>query len=267
MNETELRAVLMVRFPLLAEVTSGFESSIRLDLDNSYRSVLKATLRTIRPEVAEGALDSMVTWGDVFAWVATPDSGITSNGVEPLFDRALLQSPSVRLRTLERRDYDALYHSAIDPVRGSRWRFRGRTPSPEAFESMLFDGVLAQFAVASRSSDRCIGLVAAYNPDLGSGHVAFAFYKVFGNESPGGAMTEAAVLFLQHCFDSWPLRKVFIELPSFNRGLVTTMEDMGLATFEGSQLDYFYSNGAFHDLLHLSISRETWLNRMAPWFR
>ena len=261
--DEQFRNLLRAKFPRLAEETGDFASEGIIDLDHTYWVGLRSVLHSLRPDATNELLGSLTIWGDVFAWFAN-DGPIAA--VPPLLDPATLTSANVRLRTLTPADFGPLYEAATAPSSGARWRFRGKTPSPEMFQATLFDNVLAQFVVAGRNRSDCIGLVVAYNPDLACGHAAFGFYRVNCPSAPRGAMMEGAGLFIQYCFDSWPLRKIFIELPSYNGFLIETLVRLGVVKHEGKLCDYYFHNGKYCDLEHYSIARTTWQERLGPWF-
>lgn len=60
---------------------------------------------------------------------------------------ARLSSRRVRLRPIERGDYENLYRSELAESLISRWRHRGATPSPDSWAQNLWLGVLSQFLI------------------------------------------------------------------------------------------------------------------------
>lgn len=54
---------------------------------------------------------------------------------------------SYRLRPVLPVDYDHLYVWSTEPPTSLTWRFRGQIPSPESFPTLLWNGILTQFAI------------------------------------------------------------------------------------------------------------------------
>src|SRR5688572_24966393 len=80
--------------------------------------------------------------------------------------RPSLTGRTAVLRPVTPDDYPSIYHWSTTPPTAETWRFRGATPSPDAFAATLFDGVLAQYVVATRSNPaKPAGLVQAFNYD------------------------------------------------------------------------------------------------------
>jgi RimJ/RimL family protein N-acetyltransferase len=231
-----------------------------LQLGHAHRAALIALLSQYRPDSA-GLAESVHTWGDIFDWYGAQ---LTGEVRDPTFSAS--SSPRVQIRALQPSDVPSLYSAASDPVLGHRWRYRGRTPSFAEFEATLFEGVLAQFAVAPKDSGAICGLVTLYNADLANGHAFLGVVR--GKRVPGdqGSMMDGCILLIQHAFASWPLRKIYFEVPGYNMHLVDGLIDAGFATEEGRLQEFFFFNGEYFDKVYVSIHRHVWLERMGPWF-
>jgi RimJ/RimL family protein N-acetyltransferase len=147
--------------------------------------------------------------------------------------RGALASDRVRLEPLLPDDPSVmgdLYRAAIDPISSYRWRFRGATPSPQEFTALLFDGVHCQYVARHPPSRRLLGLVVAYDYQPEPGHVKVGFVRSADGEL-GGLMVEAMFLFVDHLFRTFPLRKVYSEVPDYNLDLVAGLPP-GLLTQE-----------------------------------
>lgn len=161
----------------------------------------------------------------------------------------------VRLRPMVDADVEPLYLASFDPATSSAWRYRGRTLSPAAFIETLDEGVRAQYIVELRSTGEAVGLVSAYDHNQAGLHCKVAFVR-FGRRSPGsgGAVMEGMLAFITHLFATFPYRKVFAEVPSYNMGLF----EPGFAQEEGVLRDYLFHEGAPADLHIVSFHREQW---------
>lgn len=147
--------------------------------------------------------------------------------------RGSLASARVRLEPLRPDDPSVmgdLYQAALDPGSAYRWRFRGATPSPQEFSALLFDGVHCQYVARHPLSHALLGLVVAYDYQPEPGHVKVGFLRS-GDAALGGLMIEAMFLFVDHLFRTFPLRKVYSEVPDYNLDLVAGLPP-GLLTRE-----------------------------------
>ena len=76
----------------------------------------------------------------------------------------------VDLRPLTSDDYKEIYEWSTNLSEAFRWRFGGRTPSPEEFAHSLWINVLAQYLVVDENEEKQ-GLVVLYDADHVNGHV------------------------------------------------------------------------------------------------
>ncbi len=164
-------------------------------------------------------------------------------------------STRVRLRPLLDEDLTALYLASFDPATSSAWRYRGRTLPPDEFVATIADGVRAQYVVELVDTGTAVGLVSAYDHHASGLHCKVAFLRV-GPRTPGsgGAVIEAMLLFITHLFDTFPYRKIFAEVPSYNLGLFAE----GFAQEEGVLRDYLFHRGRPADLHIVSFRRDQW---------
>lgn len=136
------------------------------------------------------------------------------------------------------------------------WQWNGLPESSESFSATLNAGVLCQFVAVSRRSGLPLGLVRATAPNFFHGH---AFLSLYFSESSRRtpATTEAAVLFIDHCFVGYSLRKLYAET------LETNLADF--ASGEGKFFDtearfrgYTLQQGHPVDKLVLTVDGERW---------
>src|SRR5215475_8297103 len=76
-----------------------------------------------------------------------------------------LQGRHARLRAVTAADYPYLMELQTAPEQLIRWRYRGRTFSPEQMAQSLWQSVLTQYLIVRNDNDEPAGLVVAYNPD------------------------------------------------------------------------------------------------------
>lgn len=120
----------------------------------------------------------------------------------------------VALRGVVPSDIVALYllHTGPD---GYLTRLGGTTPSLEAFQRVLFDGVLVQMIVDVPQEQRIAGLVTmyGYNPRDATCLASL----VSTTRQPDRIRTILGLLVLcEHAFDRLSLRKIYFEIPEYN---------------------------------------------------
>ena len=171
----------------------------------------------------------------------------------------------MELRTIEPPHLPLIYRAVVHPRDGYRWRFRGATPDFGHFESTFSDGVLAQYLVVERTSGTPQGLVVAYNARFDSGHCSIGFVRL----SPGrnGEMLEGMFLLIDQLFRTWPLRKVYAEIPEFNYIHLFGDAEQVAPPFpiEGRLTEHEYFADRWWDLITMSIRRDEWDKAATRW--
>ena len=116
-----------------------------------------------------------------------------------------LASRAVALRPVRAADLEWLYQLLTFEA-GSRWRYRGRTPSHADFAADLWRGVHAQFVVGAADGEP-VGLVGLVNM-----HHAAAHCQAFAVGAPGHGdlVTEGFGLLLDWAFTELDVDKVWI---------------------------------------------------------
>lgn len=154
-----------------------------------------------------------------------------------------LTTAHTQLHPIGPEDMDFLYSMAISPQEGYRWRYRGRVPTPAAFQEQLWSGVLAQFVVRSRSDGSPMGLVVCYGYDSENGYAYFG--AQFASEWVGKRAAFPPVMkCIQYLFQTWPLRKLYFDVPEFNLPAVSRHIG-GLLKEEGVLQAHDYWNGRY----------------------
>ena len=171
-----------------------------------------------------------------------------------------MQEPFIRgrfaqLRPIVASDLPGLYALSVHYGNRGMWRLHGLAPREQEFVELLWRDVLCQFAVADVQTNMLRGLVVAYRADLRNGHAWFGV--MLDNDETDGLTVEAVPMFLRHLFRSFPFRKIYFEAPEF----VTEQYSFGadrVFEVEGRLKDHFYWDGAYHDWIYMSITRERW---------
>lgn len=92
------------------------------------------------------------------------------------------------------------------------WHWRGVPPSYEGLRQTLWDGVLAQWAIRRRSSDRLVGHVLFYGYN-GAGRHCFVQAWVDESVRRSGWPLEGVALAIDTVFAKFDVRKVMFEAP------------------------------------------------------
>jgi hypothetical protein len=155
----------------------------------------------------------------------------------------------VTLRPLTEADIEPLYVAATAPWNGARSRWHGVTPSPDEFRRTVWQGIRAQYAVASHDG-KLLGLVSSYN--FNPPAAAYAAFMPATPEAYGPPVAEAFLLFFGLLFNADSLAKIYVEVPGYverNQSLLTR-----LLTREAVFRDFVYWDGRLWDVEHWSVS-------------
>ena len=127
----------------------------------------------------------------------------------------VLETPAFRLMPVTPDDVGFLYALAVRPETGFRWRYRGSVPPIERFNAELWNQVLLQFVVRRIENDEPVGQVVAYGDELSLRHTYLG--AVFQPAVTGtGLAAQAVALFARHLFHTFPLNKIYLEIPGIN---------------------------------------------------
>ncbi len=158
-----------------------------------------------------------------------------------------------------------LYNAASDPDQGFRWRNRGATPSPSAFQNQLFANTLVQFIVESRGDGLPLGLVAAYQENFVNATAYFALQRLRPTQDGNaGEMIGALYLFLDYLFTTWPFRRLYAEVPGYNWSWFASGEHVFFEV-EGLLKEADYHNDLYWDRRIVVVSRAAWTDIKRVW--
>lgn len=167
----------------------------------------------------------------------------------------VLDGQSFRLVPPRPDDIGFLYGLAVDPDTGFRWRYRGSVPSFEKFSSEFWTGVVVQLVARRIQDDLPVGHVVAYGADMSQGHLYLG--AVFLPEYTGtGLAAQAVSVFVRYLFKTFPLRKIYIEVPGFNWAQMASGEGV-LFQVEGVFKDHDYYDGQYWDKYYCAIYPES----------
>lgn len=176
--------------------------------------------------------------------------------VEPNFNVPSKVGRHVELRPINVADIEHLYLMEQEGDLGSRWRFRGSTPSPEQHARSLWENVLVTFLVVRRRDRSAIGLVTLYNPELNHG-TAYIAIAAFAGQQSRGLIFEGTALLIDYGFANWNLRKIYADAPEYNvKQYGTTVGQFFKEEARLKEAEYF--GGRFWDKLILTLNRSDW---------
>ncbi len=151
-----------------------------------------------------------------------------------------------------------LYSLSIDEWVGPRWRFGGSIPPLDQFEQLLNAGVTSQFVIQEKSTEHLLGHVQGYNFDFnnGYGYIGIAMTR---ESALTGLGIEAGFLFVKYIFETFSLRKLYLEIPAFNMTTISSIANV--AKLEGHLADHLYYNGHYWDRLTFALYKDTFIGK------
>jgi RimJ/RimL family protein N-acetyltransferase len=170
-------------------------------------------------------------------------------------DTRNLVSSRVRLVSVQPGHMEYLYGLAASGDVGGRWRFGAAVPTMREFQRSFHQGVFAQFVPVLRRSGQPFGHVLAYQADPLNGHVYIGGVTEARFHRTGYPM-EAFAILLRYLFTNWNFRKVYMDLPEYNRSQVFSAGVIDGIQEEARLRDVTYYNGSWWDWSIVSISRE-----------
>jgi RimJ/RimL family protein N-acetyltransferase/aryl carrier-like protein len=166
----------------------------------------------------------------------------------------VLTGHGLRLIPVRPDDAPFLYTLAVLPETGFRWRYRGAPPSFERFSEDLWRQVLVQFLARRTEDDQPVGQVVAYGADPAL-HYAYVG-AVFAPPHTGtGLAAHAVAMFVRYLFHTFPLSKVYLEVPGYNWSQVRS-GDGTLFEVEGVLREHHFYAGRLWDQYLCAIYRD-----------
>ena len=167
-----------------------------------------------------------------------------------------LRGRRVELLPVTSQHYDFLLNLEWSPHRIAFNRFRGITPSPEAFMSAVWGAVGANFIVIDVASRDALGLVVLHNIDSRNGNAHISILSTqLGDAGPG--VIEGLALLIDYAFRLWPLRKLYAEVAEPNLHNFRSAIDV-VFKVEGHLEGHYFFDGEHWDQFILALTREHW---------
>ncbi|MEU6073186.1 GNAT family N-acetyltransferase [Micromonospora sp. NPDC047074] len=160
----------------------------------------------------------------------------------------------VRLTAVVPDDIGFLYSLATTPETCFRWRYRGAPPSLDRFVEDLWRQVLVQFVARRAEDGQPIGQVVAYAADPAMRHLYVG--AVFHPGHTGAGLAARSVeRFVRYLFHTFPLHKIYFEVPGFNWPQVSSGRDRFFRV-EGVLRDHDYHAGRHWDQYLCAVYRD-----------
>lgn len=205
LDELALDSLAMMRILTWME-----ERGVAMDARRSWPATVGDVLTLVKKAVAHRVSIRVPHNGEAID-IGPPAQPTTP--VDPLIP--VLATKTFRLLPILPDDIGNLYGLATRPETCFRWRYRGAPPPLDRFSSDLWQQVLIQFTVRTIEDNQFAGLVVAYNAGAAMRHVYVG--AVFAPQHVGtGAAAQVTALFAQYLFHTFPLRKIYLEVPGFN---------------------------------------------------
>jgi RimJ/RimL family protein N-acetyltransferase/aryl carrier-like protein len=201
----------------------------------------KATFPGLSIQVADGKDPRPVGPVDTPTW-----SRPSGDQLVPVLD-----GQAFRLTPVEPNDTGFLYALAVQPETGFRWRYRGAPPPPDRFAVDLWKHTLVQYVARRTTDGQPVGHVVAYGADRDMHHVYLgaAFQPRYAGT---GLAAQIVAVFVRYLFHTFPLRKIYLEVPGYNWAQVQSGEDQ-LFRVEGVLRDHYYYAGGYWDHIVCAI--------------
>jgi RimJ/RimL family protein N-acetyltransferase/aryl carrier-like protein len=187
--------------------------------------------------------------------VIGPRTAVQSDPLAPV-----LQDEMVLLDAVVPGDTGFLFDLMSRPENCYRWRYRGAPPPYERFAADLWNGIMVQFVVRRMGDRAPIGHVLTYgaNPSL---HFTYLGAVFVPGVAGTGLAAHASALFVRYLFRTFPLQKIYLEVPGFNWEQMHSGEGR-LFTVEGILREHSYHDGRYWDEYLCAIYRDERIHHM-----
>lgn len=190
-----------------------------------------------RPGEARGPSDAAASW---------------QPPADPLVP--VLGDATFRLTPVRPDDAGYLYGLAVRPETCFRWRYRGAPPPFNRFADDLWNQILVQYVTRRADDDQPVGHVLAYgaDPSMRYAYLGAVFEPAYIGT---GLAARVVAIFVRHLFHTFPLHKLYLEVPGFNWAQMQSGEGR-LFRVEGVLADHDYYAGRYWDQYVCAVYRD-----------
>lgn len=161
---------------------------------------------------------------------------------------------SLILRPVEAADDPLLRRLELSQELGATWRLIDH-PSPEGYAASLWDGVQANYLAMDGRTGGGLGLFSVYGLDTHNRVCRLAAARFDRTARSGLIFLVAFDAVVGATFDTYDIRKIYLDVPAFNFDPIRSMVDRGIFQVEGLLREFRYYRGAHWDQYVLSLSR------------
>lgn len=167
----------------------------------------------------------------------------------------LLAGRHIRLVPVGPEHYDFLRMAEVAHL-GRWWRSRGAVQSPEEFARRIWNGTLAQFLALGTDDGLPRLWLQCYAAEEAHDIASFALARLDDGHVSLRAASGAAA-FIEYCFSSFSLRKLYIEVAQPNLDLFRSVAGP-LFMEEGRLREHLRVGDRYEDLVLLTLWRDHW---------
>ncbi len=163
-----------------------------------------------------------------------------------------------------RKHLDAIFQVMSDPHEQKMFMTNYVSNSLRDFENWFQDRLKYFFndffVIESDDGQEFIGMVFSYDQQMADGHGKVSAY-IAPNFRKNGLGAIAAIQFMDYLFSAYPLRRIYCDVYAYNKDSFESLMGFGFEKM-GRLYEYRYCEGAFHDLILLTITREAFYEKL-----
>ncbi len=172
-------------------------------------------------------------------------------------DRVIRRGTRVRLLEMDPSWYPQVHAGLTHPAVAGTWRWRGRSVPFQDFERLLFHDVV-RLVVVLDTDEQLVGIAALGNLESGDGHAELSVAE-FPPFLGSGLIVQGAMLFVDECFATFPLRKIYLNLTDDSCGQLGGALRQAAIT-EGVLHDHFRINGRRQNLVVAAVTPSSFVD-------
>lgn len=165
-----------------------------------------------------------------------------------------------------RHHLEPVYHWMNDPKEQQMFLTHSASNSLRDFEGWIQDRLkffYHEFFVVESQEHEPVGIAYSYEQHVIDGHCKMAVYISPKWRGSAGAMVGLQMLDYLFCY--YPFRQVFCDVYRYNNSCLSGLAQCGFQEM-GVISGYRYLNGAYHDLILLTMPRESFYQKWGKMF-
>ena len=198
------------------------------------------------------------------AWQLLGDNEITP--IKPRFFN--LESDHIFLKFLQEQDVSIIYNWDCDLTTRHFWHDYAELEPLFSYKENVLKNWQKKyhqiFMIFEKKSNLPVGFIYSSKYDKENGHLDISIY-VDQKFRKSYVAAEAGILFCDHLFKNYPLRKIYLTSYSNNSNSLAFSKSAGF-TEEGRFKKHRYFNGSYHDKIILSLFKEDFYQKIMKIF-